>query len=175
MSYAYLLSFNREEYGISEVVDEQGNPVKKGVGRLVSTSLWNMAQPFIRYDTQDFVEVDDTPCECGREHLKIVRILGRDNDVLVMPSGRRFIVHNFTVFFQTDIPELKRSIDQFQVVKQKSGCVVFRLVVNENYDTEVGNYIIRFWQQEFGVPVTIELLAELPVLHNNKRHFIISE
>ena len=99
-----------------------------------------MAQPFIRYDTQDFVEVDDTPCECGREHLKIVRILGRDNDVLVMPSGRRFIVHNFTVFFQTDIPELKRSIDQFQVVKQKSGCVVFRLVVNENYDTEVGNY-----------------------------------
>ena len=54
-----------------------------------------MAQPFIRYDTQDFVEVDDTPCECGREHLKIVRILGRDNDVLVMPSGRRFIVHNF--------------------------------------------------------------------------------
>lgn len=164
-----------EEYGISEVVDEQGNPVKKGVGRLVSTSLWNMAQPFIRYDTQDFVEVDDTPCECGREHLKIVRILGRDNDVLVMPSGRRFIVHNFTVFFQTDIPELKRSIDQFQVVKQKSGRVVFRLVVNENYDTEVGNYIIRFWQQEFGVPVTIELLAELPVLHNNKRHFIISE
>ena len=156
-------------------IEEQGNPVKKGVGRLVSTSLWNMAQPFIRYDTQDFVEVDDTPCECGREHLKIVRILGRDNDVLVMPSGRRFIVHNFTVFFQTDIPELKRSIDQFQVVKQKSGCVVFRLVVNENYDTEVGNYIIRFWQQEFGVPVTIELLAELPVLHNNKRHFIISE
>lgn len=59
-----------EEYGISEVVDEQGNLVKKGVGRLISTSLWNMAHPFIRYDTQDFVEVDDTPCECGREHLK---------------------------------------------------------------------------------------------------------
>lgn len=134
-----------------------------------------MAHPFIRYDTQDFVEVDDTPCECGREHLKILRILGRDNDVLVMPSGRRFIVHNFTGFFQTDTPELKRSIDQFQVVKKKNDNVVFRLAVNGNYDVEVGNYIIRFWQQEFDVPVTIELLKEIPIMHNNKRHFIINE
>lgn len=164
-----------EEYGISEVIDEQGNPVSKGVGRLISTSLWNMAHPFIRYDTQDFVEVDDSPCECGREHLKIRRILGRDNDVLVMPSGRRFIVHNFTVFFQTDIPEVKKSIDQFQVVKKKNDSVVFRLVVNGNYNVEVGNYIISFWQQAFGVPVTVELLKEIPIMQNNKRHFVINE
>lgn len=92
-----------------------------------------------------------------------------------MPSGRRFIVHNFTGFFQTDTPELKRSIDQFQVVKKKNDNVVFRLAVNGNYDVEVGNYIIRFWQQEFDVPVTIELLKEIPIMHNNKRHFIINE
>ena len=164
-----------EEYGISEVIDEQGNPIKKGVGRLISTSLWNMIHPFIRYDTQDFVEVDDTPCECGREHLKILRIQGRDNDVLVMPSGRQFIVHNFTGFFQTDIPELKRAVDQFQVIKKKNGNVVFRLVVNKNYDVEVEGYITRFWQQEFGVPVVIETLEEIPIMHNNKRHFIINE
>lgn len=134
-----------------------------------------MIHPFIRYDTQDFVEVDDTPCECGREHLKILRIQGRDNDVLVMPSGRQFIVHNFTGFFQTDIPELKRAVDQFQVIKKKNGNVVFRLVVNKNYDVEVEGYITRFWQQEFGVPVVIETLEEIPIMHNNKRHFIINE
>lgn len=164
-----------EEYGVSEVIDEQGNPVTKGVGRLISTSLWNMAHPFIRYDTQDFVEVDTTPCECGREHLKILRILGRDNDVLEMPSGRKFIVHNFTGFFQTDIPEIKKSIEQFQVVKKKDYSVLFKLVVNENYDEEAGNYIVNFWQQEFGVPVAIELLKEIPIMQNNKRHFVINE
>ena len=92
-----------------------------------------------------------------------------------MPSGRQFIVHNFTGFFQTDIPELKRAVDQFQVIKKKNGNVVFRLVVNKNYDVEVEGYITRFWQQEFGVPVVIETLEEIPIMHNNKRHFIINE
>lgn len=164
-----------EEYGISEVIDEQGKSICKGVGRLISTDLWNMAHPFIRYDTQDFVEIDDTPCGCGKSHLKILRILGRDNDVLVMPSGRRFIVHNFTGFFQTDIPEIKKSIEQFQVVKKRNNSVVFRLVVNENYDEGAKTYIINYWQQELGVPVAIELLTKIPIMQNNKRHFIINE
>ena len=73
-----------EEYGISEVVDEQGNPVKKGVGRLVSTSLWNMAQPFIRYDTQDFVEVDDRPFQFGN-----IRLEEDGKIVYNEPSARR--------------------------------------------------------------------------------------
>ena len=52
---------------------------------------------------------------------------------------------------------------------------MFRLVVNKNYDVEVEGYITRFWQQEFGVPVVIETLEEIPIMHNNKRHFIINE
>lgn len=164
-----------EEYGISEVVDESGCPITSGVGRLISTDLWNTAHPFIRYDTQDLVEVDDKPCECGRQHLKIKRILGRDNEVLVMPSGQRFIVHNFTGFFQTNTPKVNRSIDQFQVVGRRNGTVLFRLVVNNRYSDRVGEYIAQFWQREFGVPVTIELVTEIPIMHNNKRRFIITE
>ena len=164
-----------EEYGISEVIDEQGNLIEKGVGRLVSTDLWNLAQPFIRYDTQDFIEIDNTPCECGRNHLKILRILGRDNEVLEMPSGRKFIVHNFTGFFLTDIPEIKKSIDQFQVLKKQDNSVIIRLVVNENYDREAENYLIAFWEKELGVPVSVECLSEIPIMQNNKRRFIVNE
>jgi len=164
-----------EEYGISEVIDEQGNPIEKGIGRLISTDLWNLAHPFVRYDTQDFVEIDNTPCECGRKHLKILRILGRDNEVLVMPSGRKFIVHNFTGFFQTDIPEMKKSIDQFQIVKKQDNSVIFKLVVNGNYDKEAESYLINFWEKELGVPVAVELLKEIPVMQNNKHRFIINE
>ena len=164
-----------EEYGISEVIDEQGNLIEKGIGRLISTDLWNFAHPFVRYDTQDFVEIDNTPCECGRKHLKILRILGRDNEILEMPSGRKFIVHNFTGFFQTDIPEMKKSIDQFQVVKKQDNSVVFRLVVNGNYDKDVENYLISFWEKELDIPVTVELLKEIPIMRNNKRRFIVNE
>jgi len=164
-----------EEYGISEIIDEQGNPVEKGIGRLISTDLWNLAHPFVRYDTQDFVEIDNTSCECGRKHLKILRILGRDNEVLIMPSGRKFIVHNFTGFFQTDIPEMKKSVNQFQIVKKKDDSVIFKLVVNDSYDKEVESYLIVFWEKEFGVPVTVECLNEIPIMQNNKRRFIVNE
>jgi phenylacetate-CoA ligase len=164
-----------EEYGISEIVNEHGIPIKNGVGRLISTDLWNFAHPFVRYDTQDLVEVDDTPCECGRKHLKYLRILGRNNEVLVMPSGRKFIVHNFTGFFQTDIPEMKKSIDQFQVVKKQDNSVIFKIVVNNNYDNDTENYLIYFWEQELGVKVTVEVVKEIPVMQNNKHRFIINE
>ena len=121
-----------EEYGISEVVDENGSPIKSGVGRLISTDLWNLAHPFIRYDTQDLVEVSDEPCSCGRKHLRINKIIGRDNDVIIAPNGRKFIVHNFTGFFQTDHKEINRSIEQFQVVK-KDSIIIFRMVVNQRF------------------------------------------
>ena len=69
-----------EEYGISEVIDDSGNKIIKGIGKLITTDLWNLAHPFIRYDTQDYVEVDNSTCNCGRSHLKIKRILGRNNE-----------------------------------------------------------------------------------------------
>lgn len=164
-----------EEYGISEIVDELGNPITKGVGRLLSTDLWNTAHPFIRYDTQDFVEVDHSTCECGRQHLKIRKIIGRDNEVLVMPSGRKFIVHNFTGFFQTDTPELNWSVDQFQVIRKKNNTVLLRLVVNSKYTEHTRDYIIQFWQKELDVPVVIELVDHIPIMQNNKRRFIVNE
>lgn len=164
-----------EEYGISEIVDEQGNAISCGVGRLISTDLWNFAHPFIRYDTQDLVEIDEIPCVCGRKHLKINRILGRDNEILIAPSGRKFIVHNFTGFFQTDSTELNRSVDQFQVIKKKNNTVLLRLVVNNNYSDQVENYINKYWEKEFETPVKIEVVDNIPIMQNNKRRFIINE
>lgn len=163
-----------EEYGITEVLDENGVKISKGIGRLISTDLWNLAHPFIRYDTQDYVEIDDSPCACGRSHLKIVRILGRDNDILEAPGGRKFIVHNFTGFFQTDHQSIARSVDQFQVVKYKDR-VLFNLVVNDSYSKTVEEYIINFWQNEFGCPVEVRLFENIPLLKSGKRKFIINE
>lgn len=163
-----------EEYGISEIIDKEGNTVKHGIGKLVSTDLWNLAHPFIRYDTQDLVEIDSESCICGRSHLKIKRIIGRDNDTLQMQNGRFFIVHNFTGFFQTDHPELKRSIDQFQVVRSEEK-VTFRLVVNTNFNDEIGLFIRRYWMKEFDFNVEIEVVEEILPSKNGKRKFIINE
>lgn len=164
-----------DEYGISEVLDSNGMRIDDGIGRLVSTDLWNYAQPFIRYETQDLVEVSSKPCECGRHLTRINRIIGRDNDTVTSKSGRMFIVHNFTGFFQTDQPEINRSVEQFQIVKAKDGNFRFNLVVNQDYDYQVESFIKRFWEKELQVKVTIHLMDTIPLNHNNKRKFIIDE
>ena len=164
-----------EEYGISEVIDEQGNPVKNGIGRLISTDLWNYAHPFIRYDTQDLVEVSDEPCSCGRKHLRINRIIGRDNDVLTAPNGRKFIVHNFTGFFQTDWPQVKRAVDQFQIVQKNDGSLALKLVVNKNFDMTVKKFVENFWEKEFTTPVEIVVVENISLTSSGKRKFVIKE
>jgi phenylacetate-CoA ligase len=164
-----------EEYGISEVVNENNERISSGVGRLISTDLWNLAHPFIRYDTQDNMEIDGTQCACKRRLMRIKRIIGRDNEVLVMDSGRRFIVHNFTGFFQVDTPQIKRSVDQFQVIKKKDGTILFRLVVNHHYDNTVNNYISNYWNNEFKTRVDIEITEQISLTASGKRRFIINE
>ena len=52
--YGYRIT---DYYGIIEVLDEHDQPVTDGIGRVVSTDLWNRALPFLRYDTLDLVEV----------------------------------------------------------------------------------------------------------------------
>lgn len=163
------------EYGISEVLDEKGEIVTSGTGRLISTDLWNLAHPFIRYDTQDLVEVDGTRCECGRSLFRIKRIIGRDNDILLMENGRRFIVHNFTGFFQVDSAQINRSVDQFQIIKMADNKILFRLVVNSRYNDTVGDYIRLFWEKEMNSKVIIEKVEQIPLNIAGKRRFIINE
>ncbi|MBG0860308.1 MAG: phenylacetate--CoA ligase family protein [Bacteroidales bacterium] len=164
-----------EEYGISEVLNENNEPITKGVGRLISTDLHNLAHPFIRYDTQDMVELDGSDCICGRKHIKILRIIGRDNDIIVARNGRKFIVHSFTGFFQIDSSELNRSIDQFQIIKMKDGTIRLRLIVNNNYNNSVENHIRSYWDRQFDQPIQIELVDKIPLTASGKRRFIINE
>lgn len=165
-----------EEYGITEIVDERGNNISKGKGRLITTDLWNYAHPFIRYDVQDRVELADKPCPCGRAQLAIKRIWGRDNELLIAPSGRKYTVHHFTVFFESTVsPELKDSIDQFQFIQHKDGSTTMLLVVNERYDKSVEKYLLGYWSKEFGAPVEVKVVDKIPIMGNDKCKFIIVE
>jgi hypothetical protein len=48
-------------------------------------------------------------------------------------------------------------------------------VVNEQYNPDIEHYIIDFWQQQLGVPVSVELVDEIPLMKNNKRLTIVEE
>jgi len=165
-----------EEYGITEIVNEKGENVTSGVGRLVTTDLWNYAHPFIRYDVQDLVELYPEPCVCGRTHLHIRKILGRDNEMLITKSGKRYIVHHLTYFFEsTKTPQLNNSVDQFQFVQHVDKTFTINLVVNDRYNMAIEQFIKNYWEHEFETSVNVSVLKSIPLMFNNKRKFIIVE
>ena len=75
-----------EDYYIVEIVDpETLEPVPDGeVGELVLTSLCREAMPLLRYRTRDLTRVLGRTCSCGRNHVRIDRMRGRSDDMMVL-------------------------------------------------------------------------------------------
>ena len=81
-----------EDHYVIEIVDpETGAPLRDGeVGEVVVTSLTREALPVIRFRTGDLSRVvSRQPCACGRTHLRLDRISGRLDDMLII-SGVNF-------------------------------------------------------------------------------------
>ena len=53
-------------------------------GELVLTTLTKRAIPMVRYRTGDVTTLDPEPCPCGRTSVRIGRIKGRSDDMLVI-------------------------------------------------------------------------------------------
>lgn len=82
-----------EDHYITEVIDpESGKVVPDGeTGELVFTSLTRQAIPVIRYRTHDLSRVvSRKPCACGRTHVRVERILGRTDDMIIVKGVNFF-------------------------------------------------------------------------------------
>ncbi len=75
-----------EDHFLFEVIDpETLEPLAMGeAGELVITTLTKEAMPMIRYRTRDITRLTDVPCACGRTHLRICRVTGRDDDMMII-------------------------------------------------------------------------------------------
>ncbi|HPE57653.1 MAG: phenylacetate--CoA ligase family protein [Clostridia bacterium] len=163
-----------DEYGITEFLDDHNSTVNQGIARIVSTDLWNFAHPFIRYETQDLVELSSSSCRCEKQLSNVKKIIGRENDVLTTPSGKKLIVHNFTGFFQQDNPIINKSVEHFQFIESKTNYIL-NLVVNKNFTTEAKEYIKQYWGDEIGANVEIKIVNQIKLTASGKRKFIIKE
>jgi phenylacetate-CoA ligase len=75
-----------EDHFLFEVVDpETLAPLPPGAaGELVITTLTKEALPMVRYRTRDITSLEVEPCACGRTHLRLRRITGRSDDMLII-------------------------------------------------------------------------------------------
>ncbi len=73
-----------------EVLDDAGLPCAPGeTGRVVVTSLHNLATPLLRYEIGDYAVVGE-PCACGRGLPVLARVQGRVRNLVRTPDGGRY-------------------------------------------------------------------------------------
>lgn len=72
------------DMAILEVVDRENRPVPPGKpgSKVLITNLYNLVQPFIRYEVDDIVTMSPAPCSCGSPFPLIASVTGRDKDKL---------------------------------------------------------------------------------------------
>lgn len=75
-----------EDHILPEIIDPvTGEQLPPGqVGELVLTTLTKEGIPMLRYRTRDLTSLDYTPCRCGRTHVRISRLQGRSDDMLII-------------------------------------------------------------------------------------------
>ncbi|MCU0913989.1 MAG: phenylacetate--CoA ligase [Planctomycetes bacterium] len=93
-----------EDHFIVEVIDPTTlEPVGPGEeGELVLTTITKEGFPLVRYRTSDVTRLDPAPCPCGRTFVRMARVMGRTDDlILVQGVG----------FFPSQIEEILAGID----------------------------------------------------------------
>jgi phenylacetate-CoA ligase len=75
-----------EDHFLFEVVDPDTQaPLPDGAaGELVITTLTKQALPMLRYRTRDITRLNRARCACGRTHARLLRVSGRNDDMLIV-------------------------------------------------------------------------------------------
>lgn len=141
-------------------------------GTILLTSLTNYAMPLIRYNIADIGVAGQGTCACGRSWDFLKKIVGRQTDIVITPSGNHLVCHHFN-----NILRLFDGVDQFQVVQKEPSEITLRLATNAKYNKQVDEaYIIKSISELGGndFSVKIENVDSIPVPQSGKRRYIIS-
>ncbi len=96
-----------EDHFVPEILDPNTlKPVEAGVtGELVFTTITKEAMPLLRYRTRDLSSLDYSPCACGRTNVRMAKIFGRSDDMLIIRGVNVFPSQVESVLLE--IPEAK--------------------------------------------------------------------
>ncbi len=115
-----------EDHFLPEVIDPVTlEPLPPGrVGELVFTTLTKQGIPLLRYRTRDLAALTVEPCPCGRTLVRMSKIAGRSDDMLIIRGVNLFPSQVETIL--VTIPELEpqyllvvrreKALDELEVV-----------------------------------------------------------
>jgi phenylacetate-CoA ligase len=117
-----------EETLFIEILDDKNQPVEAGIeGKVIVTSLYNKAMPFIRYEVGDRAVLTGK-LKNGNRVLE--RVVGRTNDIIKLPSGK--ISPGLTFYYiSKKLLESGGRIKEFIIIQKTIDTFLFKYVANE--------------------------------------------
>lgn len=102
-----------EDHFLAEIIDpDTGEKLPYGEeGELVFTTLTKEAMPVIRYRTRDRTILHPEPCKCGRTVVRMEKVLGRTDDMLIVRG-----VNVFPQLVEKTLLSIEELEPQYQIV-----------------------------------------------------------
>jgi phenylacetate-CoA ligase len=159
------------EYGIVELLRPDGEAARAGEsGEIVCTSFTNDAFPLVRYRLGDIAVRGEDHCPCGRAFLVLDRIVGRKDDVVVTPDGRR--VGRLDPVFKG-----RRSIREAQIVQESESRVTVRIVPGPEYLDKDGLAVVKELEARLGpmMEIVIERVMSIERTASGKFNAVVNQ
>ena len=144
----------RWQGGIFEVLSSNGT-APTGDGELVCTSFLQRRTPLIRYRTGDLVEgfsVEGNNCMCGMRGPTVTAIVGRVEDTVATPDGRRIGMFPYRTL------KMIEGIETSQVIQHSFTSFEVLAVVQNGVDPESLSFKIKSsFERVLGYAITLSL------------------
>lgn len=162
----------KEEYGLLELLNDDGTDAKSGeIANAVATGWGNKAFPLIRYDTGDnMILASDQNCPCGRNGRIIEKILGRDEDFIITPEGRKIGRLDF-IFKQV------ATVAESQIIQESLDQILVKVVTLAGFTRQDEELIKKMIKKYLGnsVNLRIEQVKSIERSTNGKIRYVISK
>ena len=160
------------EYGITEIIDKNGKPVKKEdeKGEIVGTGFKNHLFPFIRYKTGDFGVYTAKKCTCGRNYPLLKKIEGRWLQEFIITKNNRPI----SITALNMHSNIFDNVKQFQLYQDKKSEVILKIVKSDKYTEKDSENLMKEFNKKLGddIDLKIKFVNEIPRTPRGKYNFI---
>ncbi len=163
------------EYGITELVDKEGNLVTKEgeTGEIVGTGFHTYYFPFIRYKTGDLGAYTEEKCPCGRNYPLLRKIEGRVQDFVVSKTKK---LVPFTRIHHL-VAESSQNVKECQFYQDTEGELVLNIVKTQHYTDSDSQKIQKGFQKILGngFNLAIRFVDQIPRTNRGKFQFLIQK
>jgi phenylacetate-CoA ligase len=169
-----------EDHFIPEIIDPQTLKVLPtgAEGELVLTTLTKEAFPLVRYRTRDITSLDYSPCPCGRTLVRMKKVLGRSDDIIVIKG-----IKVFPSQVESILMEMEGVEPRYQIIADRvegADTLEIKVELNESVFSDeiknlqsIGSRIERKLREVVGISASVKLVAPESLPKNGKAPKVI--